>query len=119
MPEPAKHPLRIRQGATFRKNFLWKSPKGVPIDLTGCKARMQVREEVESLAFLVELTSENGRITLGGSAGTIQLHLDPATTAGFAWDSGVYDLEIEHPNGDVTALAYGSVSVAKEVTRAA
>lgn len=119
MSEPAKLPLRIRQGATFRKHLLWKSPLGVPIDLTGCVARMQVRPEIESSTVLVELTTENGRILLGGVDGTLILELDPATTAAFDWDSGVYDLEIQHANGDVTALVFGAVSVRKEVTRAA
>jgi hypothetical protein len=117
MSKLAKINLPLRQGATFRKRLQWKSPAGAPIDLTGCTARLQVREEVESPTVLVDLTTENGGITLGGVDGTIDLFVSATATAAYAWESGVHDLEIEHPNGDVTALAYGGASLAKEVTR--
>jgi hypothetical protein len=117
MSKPAKINLPFRQGSTFRKRLRWKSPTGAPIDLTGCMARLQVREEVESPTVLVDLTTENGGLALGGVEGTIDLFVSAADTAAYAWESGVHDLEIEHPNGDVTALAYGGASLTKEVTR--
>jgi hypothetical protein len=45
----------------------------VAINLTGYTARMQVRSTLESAEALIELTTANGRIALGGSAGTITL----------------------------------------------
>ena len=70
MTTPAKLKLTIYQGATFRKRLTWKGPlpAQTPIDLTGCTARMQVRPEVESSTVLLELTTANGGITLGGVA---------------------------------------------------
>lgn len=47
MTLPIKRKLTILQGATFRKRWTWK-PGGVPMDFTGCKARMQVRAEIDS-----------------------------------------------------------------------
>jgi hypothetical protein len=78
---------------------------------------MQVREEIESTATLLELTTENGRIALGGTAGTVDLLVDASTTAAIAWTGGVFDLEIVHPSGEVTRLAEGSCCVSPEVTR--
>lgn len=118
MTTPAKLKYTIYQGATFRKRLVWKAgtPK-VPVDLTGCTARMQVRAEVESPDFLLELTTANGGITLGGAAGTVDLYVSDETTSAITWTSGVFDIEIEHPSGEVTRLAQGSVGVSPEVTR--
>ncbi len=117
MTKPANLKLQIYQGATFRKRLRWLNPDQTPIDLTGCTARMQVREEVESTAVLLELTTENGSIVLGGTVGTVELLVDADTTAAITWDGGAWDLEIVHPGGEVTRLAQGSLCVSPEVTR--
>lgn len=118
MTKPAKLKLTIYQGATFRKRLTWKAgTPAVPVDLTGCTARMQVRAEVESPTALLTLTTENNRITLGGAAGTIELYVSDEDTGAIDWDGGAWDLEIIHPGGEVTRLAQGSVSVSPEVTR--
>ena len=124
MTKPAKIKLQIYQGATFRKKFAWKTRAGTkplytytPIDLTGCAARMHIREEIESPATLLELTTENGRITLDPLEGGIRLYISAADTELIAWESGVYDLEIVHPDATVTRLFRGPVSVSLEVTR--
>lgn len=117
MSKPAKLKLQIYQGATFRHRLRWRTSGGTPIDLTGCTARMQVRSEVESADVLLELTTENGGITLGGTAGTIDLLVTDEDTTAITWEGGVWDLEIVHPDGTVTRLAEGSISVSPEVTR--
>lgn len=118
MTKPAKLKFTIYQGATFPKRLRWSDKvTGTPIDLTGCRARMQVRAEIGSPTVLLELTTENGGITLGGAAGTIDLYAGATATAAFTWEGGVFDLEIVHPGGDVTRLAQGTVSVSPEVTR--
>lgn len=119
MTSPAKLKFTIYQGATFPKRLRWKGPlpAQTPIDLTGCTARMQVRAEIGSPTVLLELTTENGGITLGGTAGTIDLYVGATATAAFTWEGGVFDLEIEFPGGDVRRLAQGSISVSPEVTR--
>ena len=118
---PVKRKLTIIQGATFRASWIWK-PGGVPMDFTGCKARMQVRAEHGSPDVLLGLTTENGGIALGQIPGEIALYLGATRTASgvIYWESGVYDLEIEHPAGpdDVTRFAEGSIAVRPEVTRA-
>ena len=118
MTTPAKIKLTIYQGATFRKRLTWKAKKtGTPIDLTGCTARMQVREEIESPTALLSLTTESGGIVLGGVAGTIELFISDEASAAFTWLSGVWDLEIEFASGEVRRLVQGTVSVSPEVTR--
>lgn len=116
MTKPAKLKLTIYQGATFRRRLCWRNPDKSPIDLTGCKARMQVCEAVDAPVVLLELTTENSRISLGGVDGTVDLLVDADSTAAINWDSGIFDLEIVHPGNEVTRLAEGSCYVSPEVT---
>lgn len=116
-----KVPLKIDQGATFDTTYTWKAGPAkapAPVDLTGCVARAHVRADLAAPLILLELTTENGRIELGGVAGTIRIHLNATDTAAIDWESGVYDLEIEFPDGRVVRRMAGGVSVSPEVTRA-
>jgi len=108
--------LVIDQGSTFRKRLTWKAGT-VPVDLTGCTARMQIRSEVASPDVLASLTTENGGITLGGVAGTIDLYISSVATTLFTWEEGVYDIEFVMGNGDVARKIVGTVKVSLEVTR--
>jgi hypothetical protein len=118
MSKPAKLKFTIYQGATFRKRLIWRDSAGVAINLTGCTARMHIRAKQADATPLLTLTTENSRITLGGIAGTTDLFISDDDTTAITWTAGVWDLEIEHPAGDVTRLAEGSIAVSKEVTRA-
>lgn len=113
--------LEIDQGATFDKTFTWMTgtkANAVPVDLTGCKARSHFREAVESPEVLLDLSTENGRIELGGMTGEIRILVSAQDTAELSWTSAVFDLEIEFPSGKVVRRMAGSVVVSPEVTRA-
>lgn len=102
------------QGATFQRQLTWKDSAGTPVNLTGYTARMQVRPTVDSTTLTLELTTTNSRITLGGSAGTIDLAVaatDMTMTGEF-----VYDLELV-TGTTVTRLVQGYFTVRAEVTR--
>jgi uncharacterized protein YfaP (DUF2135 family) len=114
-----KYPLKINQGSTFDKTVTWKTgTPPVPVDLTGCTARGQIRSEISSAAVLVEMNTVNGRLILGGVDGTIRILFEDELTETFSWDSGVYDIEIVFPDGTVQRKLAGAVSVSPEVTRA-
>lgn len=111
-------PIEIEQGATFIKHLTWQlGVPSVPVDLTGCTARMQVRERAESLLALLTLTTENGGITLGGATGTISIRADAAKTQQVVKRAGVYDLEVEFPDGTVRRLIGGPVVISPGVSR--
>lgn len=113
-----RYRLIIDQGATLEKRLVYKAgtPK-VPVDLTGCTARMQIRATPDATEVLLELTTENGRIALGGTSGEITLLLTPEETAALTWTSGIYDLELVWASGRVKRLLRGGVAVRREVTR--
>jgi hypothetical protein len=104
------------QGATFQKTLTYKIGRN-PVDITGWTARMQVRERYEAESVLLNITTENGGITLGGRAGTIDLYVSDEVTAGFIVGPHVYDLELINTTGEVTRLIEGKFSVTPEVTR--
>lgn len=92
-----------------------------PVDLTGWHARMQVRKRAASVDVLVELTDDDGHITLGGADGSIDLRLTAVETTALESGSYRYDLELIPPSGedDVERFAEGPFVVSAEVTRAA
>lgn len=112
----ATHNITIEQGATFTLNLIWKDSNNTPVNLTGYTARMQVRHRYSSTDTLLSLTTENGGITLGGSAGTIAVVASATATAAISDRAGFYDLELVNA-GVVTRLVQGVVSITPEVTR--
>jgi hypothetical protein len=108
--------LLIEQGATYSQVITYKD-NGVAVNLTGYTARMQVRATLESASTLVELTTANSRIALGGAAGTITLTISATDTAGLTAGRGVYDLELVSGSGIVTRLLQGVATISRNVTR--
>jgi hypothetical protein len=104
------------QGATFQKVLTYKIGRS-PVNITGWTARMQVRENYESDSILLDITTANNGITLGGVTGTVTLNASSATTSGFRAGVYVYDLELISANGTVIRLIEGRFTVTPEVTR--
>ena len=105
------------QGATFTRVITWKDSDGVPIDLNGYSARMQLRSQIDSAgAAVFEFTTDNDRISLGGTAGTITLSAAATATQAIPADTYVYDLELVE-SGVVTRLVQGQFELRGEVTR--
>lgn len=116
--------VAIEQGSTFRLRLTLRLPTLVPgepgelMDLSNFIARMQIRHRTPAPEILYSLTTENGGLTLGGAAGTIDMFISDEDTSAFSFRSAVYDLEIEAvPGGDVTRIIQGPVTVSPEVTR--
>lgn len=111
-----QYDITCDQGATFSRVITWKNSNGTPIDLTNYTARLQVRSNYPSSTVLLNLTTENGGISLGGALGTITLAATATATGAIAADEYVYDLELI-TGSNVTRLVEGSFTVTPEVTR--
>ena len=95
---------------------MWKVDN-LPVDLTGYTADMQVRKFVDSTSVLVELSTANGRITINGALGQINLTLTAAQTAALSpADSYVYDLNLTSPSGYVYKILQGTFILNASVT---
>jgi hypothetical protein len=114
--------ILCEQGTTFTRVLTVEQPTTVdttvfePYDLTDHTARMQVRRTIDSSTVLVELTTENGRISIDGAAGEITLSMSDTVTASIT-SSGVYDLEIIDDSDNVSRVVQGLFTLSQEVTR--
>lgn len=112
--------LTIDQGADWFWTIRWKvgsnARSSVSKDTTGYTARMQVRRKHTDTVTILNLTTANGGIVVG-SDGSFQLHATAVQTATMPVGKSVYDVEAIAPNGVVTKLARGQVTVVAEVTR--
>lgn len=119
-----KYDFTIEQGAVFPRAFIVHGR-----DLTGYKARMHIRKSHDAAETLLELTTENGRITITpGTDSTITLRVDATDTAALAladFHRGApYDLELVPPDGeggwdeaDAERLLEGIALLSPEVTK--
>lgn len=140
MTTPVKHSITIIQGTSQRVplvrqyvDYAVKSAgcgggyvdacTGAPVppgdlrdeDYTGCSARMQLRENVDSSEVLWEMSTANGRIELDGN--TLTLVFDPDESKDFAFDSAIGHVEVTRPNGDVERQYEIKSKTSREVTR--
>jgi len=110
--QPDKKNFKIWKGATFRQRIVLYQPNSttLPENLSGYTGEMIIRDKPEGTPVLT-LNTLNGGVTLGGSAGTIDLFIDATDTAAITWKSAVYDLTITGGgDDDTTALLYGGIS---------
>lgn len=108
----------IDKGATYRRTLYYKDSTKNPIDITNYTARMQIKSSARSSTNILELTTANGRITLTGVEGKIELFISDTDTAAVTFlGNAVYDLELEDiGSGDVIKLVRGTVSFHEEIT---
>jgi hypothetical protein len=114
--KPGKYNITCPQGSTFQTQLVWEIDD-VPVNLIGYTARMQVREKHTSITPIVDMSTENDMIVLGGEAGTINLLIPNTTTEDFHPKCYVYDLEVMSPSNTFTRLLEGTFTVTPEVTR--
>jgi hypothetical protein len=109
--------ITAEQGASFRRVLTWNDAANEPINLTGYTARMQIRSDYFTPdPATISLTTENGRITLGGALGTISLYISATDMAALVADAYVYDLELIS-GAEITRLVQGTFVINAEVTR--
>jgi hypothetical protein len=93
-----------------------------PFDLTGCSARMQIRDKVDGKILLTlssdSSTDPDGEIDIDEALAALVVRLSPIVTAAIDWTRGVYDLELITPGGNVYPItAISKVGVGAEVTK--
>ncbi len=114
----AKHNFPvIKKGATYRHKVWWQNADKTPKDLTGCTAKMQVRDDVDSPDVRLELSTENGGITLDLATAEFLFYVSDENSALLVGEGGVYDLYVYHPNGETTAFLTGTVPFQDSATR--
>ena len=115
--------ITCEQGSTFSRIITVEYPDPtdestmLPFDFTDYTARMQIRRTIESSVAMIELTTENGGITITDEEnGELTVYMTDAETAALE-TSGVYDLEVINDSGEVSKLIKGAFTLLPEVTR--
>ncbi len=108
--------IEIQQAATFRRQLRWLDSSEEPVDLTGHTALMQIRRSHRHEVVL-ELSTANGRIVLGGAEGTVLLEVAAADTLELTPAEYVYDLLLTSAGGIATRLLEGACVVRPAVSR--
>lgn len=106
--------LTVKRGDTWNIQFDWKNNNN-PIDLTGCTAKMQIRDKADALQTTVT-TSDH--ITISGATGIVNVSFPATATASI--DPGTYysDLQITFPiTGQVQSSSTIQFQVQEDVTR--
>ena len=106
--------LTVKRGDTWNIRFDWKN-NNTPINLTGCTAKMQIRDKADTLLTTVT-TSDH--ITISGTAGTVNVSFPATSTDNI--DPGTYysDLEITFPiTGQVQSSSTIQFQVQQDITR--
>lgn len=110
--------LVIEKGAKFEKHLTYLDKTKAPIPMAGFTARMQVRKNAQAASFIIELTTENGGITLNDTTGEIDLYVSGTDTAAITErGNAVYDLELVDAGSEPIKLVRGTVSFIEEITK--
>jgi hypothetical protein len=108
--------ILVDQGATLSRAMFLKTSSKSPISLDGYSGRMHIRDYVTSSVIIETLTTENGQMTITPASGRVDILLSPAETAALAVKKYVYDIELESPEGEVTKVLSGKLTVRAEIT---
>ena len=106
----------IDQGATWSVTVTYTDSNGVPINLTGYTAAMQVRQQYSSTDADLTLTSPSGGIVITGATGVIVITMTATQTLSLAEGFYVYDVELTSGSFK-DRMMQGQLTVAPEVTR--
>lgn len=102
---------------TGESNYLTGGYAIVPIDLTGYTAIMHIRSKQPSDEVILDLTTANGRITLGGTNGGITLEVAGGDTALLKKGKYVYDLKLISAGNIISRFIQGKIAIDAQVTR--
>ena len=111
------HHFIVEQGATFQHVLTLKDSNGTAINLTGYSAEMDLRKNQDDANEVVTLTVANGRVTMGGVAGTITIEISATDTSALQVGDGVYDIDLSDASGKVDRILDGTYSIRGNVSR--
>lgn len=106
---PFNHKLVLYQGATYTQRFIFQI-EGEVQNVAGYTVALVVKDKESGTVLLTLDNGSNHGITLGGSAGTIDILVTSTVTAGFDWIDGQYELTATN-SGVTDVLLVGTVKV--------
>jgi len=119
--------IKLTQGEDYRETWTWYDASGALVDLSGYTALLQAQSAYGAEDLLVNISTTpgaHGEITLGGEAGTIEVHIEDTCSAAIAVSDSPglppvrripYDLWMYAPMGDKIHFTYGMIETQRKV----
>jgi hypothetical protein len=108
--------FEVDQNATFSFIVEYKDNNGLPIDLTGATAKMQVRDTKGGSKLAFTLTSPAGGITITPLLGKLSIKMTPTQTSKLFYPKSSYDIMITDSNTNKIKLLEGFITLSRSVT---
>ena len=108
--------ITLKRGDTLEYEFLWKDADGLAVDLTGCTARLQVRNRAGNT--VVECTcADSDGLDITALLGKVAWREEAGTTAAMTPGLYQFDLEVTFPDGTVRSTETVTLIIERDVTR--
>ena len=108
--------FEVDQNATFSFIVEYKDNNGLPIDLTGSTAKMQVRDTKGGSKLAFSLTSPAGGITITPLLGKLTIKITPTQTNKLFYPKSSYDIMVTDSNGNKIKMLEGFLTLSRSVT---
>ena len=108
--------FEVDQNATFSFIVEYKDNDGLPIDLTGSTAKMQVRDTKGGSKLAFSLTSPAGGITITPLLGKLTIKMTPTHTNKLFYPKSSYDIMVTDSNGNKIKMLEGFLTLSRSVT---
>jgi len=108
--------FEVDQNATFSFIVEYKDNNGLPIDLTGSTAKMQVRDTKGGSKLAFSLTSPAGGITITPLLGKLTIKMTPTQTNKLFYPKSSYDIMVTDSNGNKIKMLEGFLTLSRSVT---
>jgi hypothetical protein len=108
----------VDQNTTFVFSVQYtQEDETMPIDLTGCTAKMQVRDTKGGKQLLATLTTPHSSgISINGPTGTLTVTIPASATNKFIYPKSAYDIVVTDTNGNKIRLLEGFLTLNRSVT---
>jgi hypothetical protein len=108
--------FEVDQNTTFSFIVEYKDNNGLPIDLTGATAKLQVRDTKGGSKLAFTLTSPAGGITITPLLGKLTIKMTPTQTSKLFYPKSSYDIMITDSNTNKIKLLEGFLTLSRSVT---
>jgi hypothetical protein len=108
--------FEVDQNTTFSFIVEYKDNNGLPIDLTGATAKMQVRDTKGGSKLAFTLTSPAGGITITPLLGKLTIKMTPTQTSKLFYPKSSYDIMITDSNTNKIKVLEGFLTLSRSVT---
>jgi hypothetical protein len=108
--------FEVDQNATFSFIVEYKDNNGLPINLTGATAKMQVRDQKGGTKLAFSLTSPSGGIVIDPTNGKLTIKMTPTQTSKLFYPKSSYDIMVTDSNANKIKLLEGYMTLSRSVT---